>query len=172
MPRNGCEANGGVANDGCAYPDELIMEQGVSFNVRVSIKLHVEPLYIWAVETARRCLFLSPLCWAHNHNSQRHPVDKQPLVEEHELQRIAAFALCISCFLCDAASAFVRAFWIVYSEFNARYLPSICWGCWCCRCSACLYFPTTAILFIFSRVTSFFHSTTFAALLPLLPLAS
>lgn len=63
MPRNGCEANGGVANDGCAYPDELIMEQGVSFNVRVSIKLHDKPLYIcWlAVGTVRRSIFLSPL---------------------------------------------------------------------------------------------------------------
>lgn len=117
MPRNGCEANGGVANDGCAYPDELIMEQGVSFNVRVSIKLHVEPLYIWAVETARRCLFLSPLCWAHNHNSQRHPVDKQTLVEEpmncsalrHLLYAFPASFATLRMLLCERFELFTQS---------------------------------------------------------------
>lgn len=28
-------AVGGGANDGCIYPDEIIMEKGVAFNVRV-----------------------------------------------------------------------------------------------------------------------------------------
>lgn len=43
MPRNGCDsASGGggssacVGTDGCIYPDEVIMEKGVAFNVRVS----------------------------------------------------------------------------------------------------------------------------------------
>ncbi|XP_036333687.1 SHC-transforming protein 1 isoform X1 [Rhagoletis pomonella] len=61
MPRNGCEANGGVASDGCAYPDELIMEQGVSFNVRytgcVEVKTSMKLLnFETRTKVARECI--------------------------------------------------------------------------------------------------------------------
>uniref|UniRef100_A0A6J0RM62 SHC-transforming protein 1 n=2 Tax=Bactrocera dorsalis TaxID=27457 RepID=A0A6J0RM62_BACDO len=61
MPRNGCEANGGVANEGCAYPDELIMEQGVSFNVRytgcVEVKTSMKLLnFETRTKVARECI--------------------------------------------------------------------------------------------------------------------
>ncbi|XP_054738290.1 SHC-transforming protein 2 [Anastrepha obliqua] len=61
MPRNGCEANGGGANDGCTYPDELIMEQGVSFNVRytgcVEVKTSMKLLnFETRTKVARECI--------------------------------------------------------------------------------------------------------------------